>query len=319
MNRVHCWLTAALLALVPTAAHADVADGVRKWRAGDYAGAAREWAPLADAGNRDAQFNLGQAYKLGRGVPADPVKAIELYRKAAAQGHEAAEANLGWVLFQEGRREEALPLLQRAVARGDAHSQYLLGVAYFNGDIVAKDWPRAYRLMAAAATAGLPQARDALSEMDSRMPLAERQKALAAQTRPARPARRTANTAPATDSAQPQAPAPVKAEPMRMVAPPATPAPSGMAGKTASNSQAADTKPFPWRVQLGAFANRGTATAAWAKLSARHRELALLDPAYVPGGEMIRLQAGPFPDRMAARNTCARIIDKGDGCFPVQP
>src|SRR3546814_3970594 len=86
-----------------------------------------EWKEPAAKGNRDAQFNLGQAYKLGRGVAADPQKAIDFYRKAADQGHEPAEANLGWTLFQTGRREEALPMLQRAAGRGDAHSQYLLG------------------------------------------------------------------------------------------------------------------------------------------------------------------------------------------------
>src|SRR3546814_2425314 len=70
-------------------------------------------------------------------------------------------------------------MLQRAAGRGDAHSQYLLGVAYFNGDVVPKDWFRAYRLMTAAAASGLPQARDALNAMDARIPLADRQRALA--------------------------------------------------------------------------------------------------------------------------------------------
>src|SRR3546814_12866286 len=98
-----------------------------------------EWKEPAAKGNRDAQFNLGQAYKLGRGIAADPQKAIEFYRKAADQGHEPAEANLGWILLQTGRREEALPMLQRAAGRGDAHSQYLLGVGSFNGDVVPSE------------------------------------------------------------------------------------------------------------------------------------------------------------------------------------
>jgi len=40
------------------------------------------------------------------------------------------------MLFQDGRREEALPYVQAASTRGDPRAQYLLGVAHFNGDLV---------------------------------------------------------------------------------------------------------------------------------------------------------------------------------------
>src|SRR3546814_7109319 len=70
-------LAAALAVGVAGSAHADTEDGVRKWRVGDFAGAVAAWRGPATAGNSDAQFNLGQAYKLGRGVQADPAMAIE--------------------------------------------------------------------------------------------------------------------------------------------------------------------------------------------------------------------------------------------------
>ena len=60
---------ALLLAAVP--ALADVKAGVDAWERGDYPAAVAEWRPLAVGGDPDAQFNLGQAYKLGRGVPVD--------------------------------------------------------------------------------------------------------------------------------------------------------------------------------------------------------------------------------------------------------
>ena len=70
--------SAALLALpllvlstFAAPARADVKAGVDAWQAGNYPAAVAEWRPLAIAGDADAQFNLGQAYKLGRGVPAD--------------------------------------------------------------------------------------------------------------------------------------------------------------------------------------------------------------------------------------------------------
>ena len=62
-------LIAATMLTAP--AHADVKDGVDAWQAGDYQGAVAQWRPAALAGDADAQFNLGQAYKLGRGVPTD--------------------------------------------------------------------------------------------------------------------------------------------------------------------------------------------------------------------------------------------------------
>ena len=69
-----------------TPAFADVKDGVDAWSRGEYRKAVEEWRPAAIAGDADAQFNLGQAYKLGRGVPVDMAMAESWYRKAALQG-----------------------------------------------------------------------------------------------------------------------------------------------------------------------------------------------------------------------------------------
>ncbi len=61
---------AAALGLSAGMARADVKAGVDAWQRGDFTGAVAEWRPLADKGDADAQYNLGQAYKMGRGVPA---------------------------------------------------------------------------------------------------------------------------------------------------------------------------------------------------------------------------------------------------------
>ena len=121
-------LTLAGLAAVP--AHADVKAGVDAWTAGDFAGAVREWAGPAAEGDPDAQFNIGQAYRLGRGVETDVKQAEALYAKAAAQGHVKAADNYGLLLFQRGAREEALPYISAASMRGDPRAQYLLGIAH---------------------------------------------------------------------------------------------------------------------------------------------------------------------------------------------
>src|SRR5512139_542301 len=156
-------IAAASLALAPAGADVQpggnaVKTGVDAWQAGRYDDAVRAWLPLAERGDPDAQFNLGQAYKLGRGVPTDLKLAQGWYEKAAQQGHEQAQANLGLILFQNGAREAAMPWIRKAADHGDPRAQYVLGTALFNGDVVAKDWPRAYALMTRAAARGLPQA-----------------------------------------------------------------------------------------------------------------------------------------------------------------
>jgi len=158
---------------------ADVKAGVDAWSRGDYAVAVREWQGPAEAGDADALFNLAQAYRLGRGVPADEARAETYYARAAAKGHLQAADTYGLMLFQSGRRELALPYVEDAARRGDPRSEYLLGIAYFNGDLVSKDWIKAYALLTLANSAGLPQAAPALAQMDDSVPLAQRQQAAA--------------------------------------------------------------------------------------------------------------------------------------------
>ena len=168
-------LAAASPAVAQSGGEGQVKAGVDAWSAGDFDAAVKAWQGPADKGDADAQYNLAQAYKLGRGVPVDPSRAEALYRNAAVQGHLQAGDNLGLLLFQSGRREEALPWITASADRGDARAQYVLGIATFNGDLVAKDWVRAYALMTRASSSGVPQARDALASMDKIIPLQQRQ------------------------------------------------------------------------------------------------------------------------------------------------
>lgn len=168
---------AACAAGLAAPALADVKAGVDAWTKGDYARAVAEWKGPAAAGDADAQFNLAQAYRLGRGVEANAKQAEIYYAKAAAQGHLKAADNYGLLLFQDGKREEAMPYISAAAGRGDPRAEYLLGIAHFNGDLMPRDWVRAYALLTLANSAGLPQAKPALQQMDTYIPLAQRQEA----------------------------------------------------------------------------------------------------------------------------------------------
>lgn len=203
-------LVLAGTALVAMPALAGVREGVDAWSRGDYAAAVAEWEGPAAAGDADAIFNLAQAYRLGRGVPLDAPRAESLYARAAELGHVQAADTYGLMLFQDGRREPALPYVEAAARRGDPRAQYLLGIAHFNGDLVPRDWQRAYALLTLANAAGLPQAGPAISQMDEFIPLADRQQgaALAEQLRTEAIAAREVELA-AADLSAPETPVPV--------------------------------------------------------------------------------------------------------------
>ena len=177
-NSLKAIVAAGLLAM-PGMALADVNAGVAAWQQGDYAAAVAEWREPAARGDADAQFNMGQAYRLGRGVEQNTRQAEVYYAKAAAQGHLKAADNLGLLLFQNGRQQDAMPYVLDAASRGDPRAQYLLGIAHFNGDLVERDWVRAYALLTMANSAGLPQATSAVQQMDQHIPLEQRQQAQA--------------------------------------------------------------------------------------------------------------------------------------------
>ena len=105
------------------AALADTKAGVDAWTRGDFAGAVKAWQAEAAKGDGDAIFNLGQAYRLGKGVPQDLTKAEQLFGQAAAMGHLQAADNYGLLLFQRGERARALPFIKAAAERGDPRAQ----------------------------------------------------------------------------------------------------------------------------------------------------------------------------------------------------
>ncbi len=83
-------LLALVVVLVAAPAWADFKAGVEAYARGDYATAFKEWRPLAEQGDADAQYNLGFMYAQGPGVPQDLVRAHLWVNLAAAQGDEDA-------------------------------------------------------------------------------------------------------------------------------------------------------------------------------------------------------------------------------------
>ena len=330
---------------VAGAAGADVKQGVDAWARGDYKAAVDVWRPLAAAGDADAQFNLGQAYKLGRGLPASLPTAIEWFRKAAAQGHNQAIDNYGLALFQDGKKAEALPWLEKSAARGERRTQLVLGTMLFNADGVPRDWVRAYALVTRSSQQGLPQASQTLAQMDQFIPEAQRQEGLTLARKYEADARALATRLPpatagatvSSGTASPSAPSPARigTTPSRALGTPRTPTtpgataapatavrPTPAPARAAAVARPAAAAPAPaapasvtsgkWRIQLGAFRDGDNARNLWAKVGSRTGG----SPSYVQAGGVTRLQATGFASRAAAQAACAK---SGVSCVVVAP
>jgi TPR repeat protein len=83
----------------------------------------------ANQGNSNAQFDIGSMYQNGRGVTPDRSKAIDWYRKAAAQQNDKAISRLKLLQANEERfRKESA-----SASNGNPESQYKLGNMYTEG------------------------------------------------------------------------------------------------------------------------------------------------------------------------------------------
>ncbi|HXH17308.1 MAG TPA: SPOR domain-containing protein [Sphingomonas sp.] len=315
--------------LVAAPALADVKAGVDAWAKGDFPRAIGEWRPLAVAGDADAQFNLAQAYKLGRGVPLDPVLAESWFRKAAMQGHLQAGDNYGLALFQANKKSDALPWLEKSVARGEPRTQLVLGTMLFNGDAVPRDIPRAYALMTRASASGLQSASQTLAQMDQYISPADREKGTALAQRYALQADASAPEPSRSTVGQPKMPPPdtqvprpsklpASSLPARVPAPTRAPAPAKIVAAKPPVTKPAP-KPAPtratgnWRIQLGAFRDQGNAETLWNRVRGKLRGA---QPFYPKAGAFTRLQAGGFVSKADAARACSAA---GVPCVIVAP
>lgn len=114
-------LTAFLLALCAGCAD-HLQQGIDAYKAKNYPVALKNFQPLAESGNAEAQLYLGLMYNNGEGVPVDFQQAFTWCSKAAEQG--------------------------------DTNAQYNLGVMYAEGVIVPQDWVQALKWLDLAALRG---------------------------------------------------------------------------------------------------------------------------------------------------------------------
>jgi len=137
--------TVAILTLASDA-HSGMEEGRAAFARKDYPAALREWLPLAEQGQPEAQLNIGFMYHEGFGVPIDDAKAAEWYLKAARQGFAEAQAEIGSAYFlglgvpQDYRL--ALEWSQKAADQRHPHGEFNVGSIYINGLGVPRDFKK---------------------------------------------------------------------------------------------------------------------------------------------------------------------------------
>lgn len=125
-------------------------------------GALELFRPLAENGDREAQYWLGHMYDAGLGVERNPTEAIGWVRKSAEQGFTQAELRLGQ-MYRDGIGtlqdfEQAMKWLKRASARGDRIAMRSVGELYERGWGVTENLVLAYAWYSVAAAAEDPLA-----------------------------------------------------------------------------------------------------------------------------------------------------------------
>jgi len=112
---------------------------------------------LAKEGKPLAQYNLGEMYIRGLGVPPDYAEGSVWLRRASDQGFAPAQTALG-LMFEQGQgmpvnQAEAAEWYRRAADQGYAEAQHKLGMQYAEGRGVLRDYVLAYMWLSLSGNA----------------------------------------------------------------------------------------------------------------------------------------------------------------------
>jgi TPR repeat protein len=134
---------------------ANLEQGLAAYARGDYDTAWANCQPLADEGNVDAMFCVGQMYANGFGVAMDDAQAMKWFGLAAGEGHPEAMYRLavmhanGWGVPMND--VPAAGFYRLAAGFGYVPAQSAMGYCYKHGAGVEKDLVKAYMWFAVAA------------------------------------------------------------------------------------------------------------------------------------------------------------------------
>jgi len=132
---------------------------------------------LAEQGNAEAQYKVGEMYETGRGVDQDREKAREWYTKAAKQDHPKSRYRLLFLDIQKSgmnvERKQQLTQLQKDANSGVGDAQYFLGKMYAAGVGVPKNISNAQTWLSKATFNGITEAETDLIAVQEEIARAE--------------------------------------------------------------------------------------------------------------------------------------------------
>ncbi|MGB9990723.1 tetratricopeptide repeat protein [Pseudoduganella rhizocola] len=182
-------------------AHAGFAEGATAYNNKNYALAYKEIAPLARAGNTEAEHLLGLMYYMGRGVPQDYKQALNWHRKAALKGKADAQYVVGAMYYTGNAviqdHKQAVTWFRKAAEQGHPEAQQVLGLMYrYHIGGMPQDNVIAYTLWNLAAAKGNANAAEQRSAVAKAMTpeQIEEGQALSAAWKPGMPLPRTSRT-----------------------------------------------------------------------------------------------------------------------------
>ena len=106
---------------------------------------------LADGGNTDAQFEVGQIYRKQKNTD----EAIRYLKLAIENNHVEACTEAGALCYTEGSIDEAVKFIEEAVERGSLKAKAILGAMYLTGEGVEEDKVKGFSLIKEASASAL--------------------------------------------------------------------------------------------------------------------------------------------------------------------
>lgn len=114
-------------------------EGVQAKKSGDYSTAFREFLPLAEQGDAIAQFELGDLYHEGKGIPINDNLALPWLIKSANQGNIAAQIFVASIAYNQKNYVLSAEWHTKLAIKGYPDSMFYLGELYRMGAGVPKN------------------------------------------------------------------------------------------------------------------------------------------------------------------------------------
>jgi hypothetical protein len=125
---------------------------------------------LAQKGNAEAQFKVGEMYEAGRGVEKNMEEAMKWINKAAAQGNQAAGYKLLYYDLEKNgvtsNNKAQLDELKTAADAGDGYAQYYVGLMHSRGVGLKQDSNKALDWLGKATLVGVTAAEPEITRVN---------------------------------------------------------------------------------------------------------------------------------------------------------